>query len=174
MQERVVVVGADFAETGDNAIRAGLHLLGAGAAQTLHVVHLLDVSQALLPPEEPTNTPKARTKALMIESLSRRVDTLAQLDRVEFQEGQVHIEVRHGDVLTGLLAAIRLHRADLAIVGTHGREGLDRWLVGSIAERLVRSAECSVLVARLPRVLERPDECENDTRTAREHERPKA
>jgi hypothetical protein len=73
---------------------------------------------------------------------------IADLESSAYREGQVQVEVRVGEVLPGLLAAIRQHRADLAIVGTHGRHGLERILGGSVAETLVRSAECSVLVAR--------------------------
>jgi nucleotide-binding universal stress UspA family protein len=40
------------------------------------------------------------------------------------------------------------HRADLLVVGTHGRKGLPRLVLGSVAERVVRAAPCPVLVAR--------------------------
>lgn len=40
--------------------------------------------------------------------------------------------------------------ADLIVVGSHGRTGLKRFLLGSVAERVVRLASCSVLVARRP------------------------
>jgi nucleotide-binding universal stress UspA family protein len=38
--------------------------------------------------------------------------------------------------------------ADLVVMGTHGRRGIDRYLLGSVAEKVVRSAECPVLTAR--------------------------
>lgn len=37
---------------------------------------------------------------------------------------------------------------DLVVVGSHGRRGVNRWVIGSVAERIVRHAECSVVVAR--------------------------
>ena len=39
-------------------------------------------------------------------------------------------------------------RADLVVAGTHGRSGLERFVVGSVAERVVRTAPCPVLVVR--------------------------
>jgi nucleotide-binding universal stress UspA family protein len=39
---------------------------------------------------------------------------------------------------------------DLIIIGTHGRKGLDRVLLGSTAERIVRNARCPVLTVRMP------------------------
>jgi universal stress protein A len=41
-------------------------------------------------------------------------------------------------------------RADLVIMGTHGRSGLTRVLLGSVAERVIRFAPCPVLTARKP------------------------
>ncbi len=43
----------------------------------------------------------------------------------------------------------REHGHDLLVVGTHGRRGVQRLLLGSVAERLVREAPCSVLVVRV-------------------------
>lgn len=39
---------------------------------------------------------------------------------------------------------------DLIVMGTHGRRGLDRYLLGSVTERIVRSADQPVLTVRLP------------------------
>jgi nucleotide-binding universal stress UspA family protein len=40
---------------------------------------------------------------------------------------------------------------DLIVMGTHGRTGLERLLLGSVAEKVLRGAQCSVLVAKLPK-----------------------
>ncbi len=40
---------------------------------------------------------------------------------------------------------------DLIVMGTHGRTGLERLLMGSVAEKVLRDAHCSVLVVKLPR-----------------------
>ncbi len=44
--------------------------------------------------------------------------------------------------------AIRRTRADLVVIGTHGRTGLSKMLLGSVAERVVRLASCPVLTIR--------------------------
>ena len=49
---------------------------------------------------------------------------------------------------------------DLIVMGTHGRTGVERLVLGSVAEKVLRDASCSVLVAKLPRgqpVTERGD-----------------
>jgi hypothetical protein len=40
---------------------------------------------------------------------------------------------------------------DLIVMGTHGRTGLERLLMGSVAEQVVRGAPCSVLVVKMPK-----------------------
>jgi nucleotide-binding universal stress UspA family protein len=55
---------------------------------------------------------------------------------------------RHeGDVVGAILACIAEHRADLVVVGTHGRKGIARALQGSIAEGVLRATLIPVLVA---------------------------
>ena len=44
--------------------------------------------------------------------------------------------------------AVRRVRADLLVIGTHGRSGLSKVLLGSVAERVIRVAPCPVLTVR--------------------------
>jgi nucleotide-binding universal stress UspA family protein len=66
----------------------------------------------------------------------------------------------HGNVWGGLSGLIRAHAIDLLVVGTHGRAGVGKLLMGSVAEEIFRQASCPVLTvgpkvfgrARLPLV----------------------
>jgi nucleotide-binding universal stress UspA family protein len=51
----------------------------------------------------------------------------------------------HGDPHREILRAARAKEADLIVMGTHGRTGLSRLFLGSVAERVVRLASCPVL-----------------------------
>jgi nucleotide-binding universal stress UspA family protein len=55
---------------------------------------------------------------------------------------------REGDAATQILAAASAARADLIVMGTHGRTGLAPLVIGSVARNVLRHATCSVLVAR--------------------------
>lgn len=57
-------------------------------------------------------------------------------------------ERRDGDPATEIVAAAKAWRAELIIVGTHGRSGLRRLLMGSVARNVLHHAACSVLVTR--------------------------
>jgi nucleotide-binding universal stress UspA family protein len=57
------------------------------------------------------------------------------------------ILVRRGSPVDVVNEVATAHGAELLVVGTHARRGLSHMLLGSVAERLVRSAPCPVLVA---------------------------
>ena len=57
-------------------------------------------------------------------------------------------ERRDGDAATQILAAANATKADLIVVGSHGRTGLRRLFLGSVARNVLQHAPCSVLVAR--------------------------
>jgi nucleotide-binding universal stress UspA family protein len=65
------------------------------------------------------------------------------------------IPVRHvlleGDPAGEIVRYARDAGIDLIVMGTHGRTGLDRLLMGSVAEKVLRDASCSVLVVKLPK-----------------------
>jgi nucleotide-binding universal stress UspA family protein len=58
---------------------------------------------------------------------------------------RVRAAVGEGAAADAIVRAARRHRAGLVVVGTRGRSGVRRLLLGSVAERVVRSAPCPVL-----------------------------
>jgi len=82
-----------------------------------------------------------------------RLDTrLLALRKELAEDASVRVEMRVG---SGSAAAQIIDVAfdegtDLIVMGTHGRTGLGRWLMGSVAETVVRHARCPVLTLRLP------------------------
>ena len=63
------------------------------------------------------------------------------------------IVVVHGVPFHEILETAKAQLVDLIIMGTHGRTGLQHVLLGSVAEKVVRLAPCSVLVARQPTIV---------------------
>jgi nucleotide-binding universal stress UspA family protein len=65
------------------------------------------------------------------------------------------ISVRHvfleGDPAAEIVRYSREAGIDLIVIGTHGRTGMERILMGSVAEKVLRDAHCSVFVVKLPR-----------------------
>ncbi len=74
----------------------------------------------------------------------------ARLDQVRPADSR--IAVRHrllfGDAAGAILDAAAEEKADLIVMGTHGRSGVSRLLLGSVAEHVLRHAVCPVLTVR--------------------------
>ena len=60
----------------------------------------------------------------------------------------VDTALRRGDPRTAIVDEANERKADLIVIGSHGRTGVRRWLLGSVAEHIVRHAPCSVEVCR--------------------------
>jgi nucleotide-binding universal stress UspA family protein len=69
-------------------------------------------------------------------------------DRLRFAGLAVDAERRDGDAATELISAAAAYNADLIVMGTHGRTGLARLLIGSVARNVLHHASSSVLVVR--------------------------
>jgi nucleotide-binding universal stress UspA family protein len=55
-----------------------------------------------------------------------------------------------GDPVAAIVRTARAEGCDLIVLGTHGRRGLGRLLLGSVAEGVLRSAPCPVLTVKMP------------------------
>jgi len=75
----------------------------------------------------------------VIKSLMDAASAAGVTPRALMVEGDVHEEI---------IGAAEREKADLIIIGTHGRRGLNRLLLGSVAESVARRAPCPVLLIR--------------------------
>ena len=79
-----------------------------------------------------------------IEALDKiAADLKKQFPKVTFQTW-----VKTGEASDVILEMAELHQVERIIVGSHCRKGLERWFVGSVAERVVRGSHASVLVVK--------------------------
>jgi nucleotide-binding universal stress UspA family protein len=63
---------------------------------------------------------------------------------------KAHGAVETGDIRGKILDAAAELGADLIVLGSHGRKGVQRFLLGSVAENVARHAQCSVEIVRVP------------------------
>jgi nucleotide-binding universal stress UspA family protein len=75
-----------------------------------------------------------------------------ELDSFQPQDASTKIErvLKEGDAATEILRMAKEISSDLIVMGTHGRTGLDRLLMGSVAEAVSRQAHCPVLTVKHP------------------------
>jgi nucleotide-binding universal stress UspA family protein len=85
------------------------------------------------------------------EELVRRHQDIASGAEASLRGGGLGTEARvlTGDPRVALVEAARSERADLIVVGSHGRTGIAKLVMGSVASHVVTHAPCSVLVVKL-------------------------
>jgi len=88
--------------------------------------------------------------AAVEEALEREADDALDWARERAEAGGVSIEteVRYGSPHREIVDAVEDVGADAVVLGTHGRRGLDHFLMGSVAERVVRASPVPVLTVR--------------------------
>ena len=76
-----------------------------------------------------------------------------QLESVRPSNSRIPVShvLLEGDPAEEIVAYAADAKVDVIVMGTHGRSGVERLLMGSVAERVLRDAHCSVLVVKLPR-----------------------
>ncbi len=97
-------------------------------------------------------------KNKLLESDKKRIRSAkAYLDGVgEGLSGErvkAHTEVLFGKPVDSLIDYIESHDIDLIVIVTHGRSGVTRWIMGSVAEKLFRSVKISIFIVRAPHLV---------------------
>jgi nucleotide-binding universal stress UspA family protein/CBS domain-containing protein len=131
-----ILVPVDFDENSKTALDLAKQL----AAATDAAVHLMHVIAILLAPGEAASV-----------IVTREDEVKAALEKIAKEQlgGVRHeVHIRSGDTARAIAESARDLRADLIIMPTHGRRGLPRFFLGSVAERVVREAPCPVLTVR--------------------------
>jgi nucleotide-binding universal stress UspA family protein len=130
----------DFSERSDQAFRLACSLARdhGGRVTVLHV----------LPPPMATHSGGVMTP----EPGRLKEECWDLLRRRQSDDGRVPVEhlLTEGSPAEGIVRAAREKQCDLIVMGTHGRTGLGRVLMGSVAEAVVRKAPCAVLTIKVP------------------------
>lgn len=137
-----LVVGIDFFPEAQSALDAACELADQLGAN-LHLVHAAKTTPPLIGREE-IAVPTAFYDSVMREA-ERRISEAAAACRIK---GTVSTEVSTAPAQVALSEVAERLDAELIIIGSHGRTGIKHLLLGSVAERTVRHAPCSVLTFR--------------------------
>ena len=135
-----VLVGTDGSGGSDAALGEAVDLATAAGA-ALHVVTVLESSLLGI---------DVRSASAAEERERRDAELLAAAREQAEDAGVATVEtaVEEGGVVESLNGYAADHDVDLVVVGTHGRTGIDRRLLGSVTEDLLRTADVPVLSVR--------------------------
>jgi nucleotide-binding universal stress UspA family protein len=148
-----VVVGYDFSQSGRAALHRAVTLAGRAPFHVLHVVCVVDPKEAI--PSLPSyNGVDYMYAARVQEALA--IETQHELDLADVRadvRGSVHffVHARIGKAAPEILALAEEVGADLIIVGSKRMTGLERLILGSTSEHVMREAGCTVEIARAKR-----------------------
>jgi nucleotide-binding universal stress UspA family protein len=141
-----VVVAFDFSPQGPAVLARAIALVSRAPFHVLHFVTVIDphLGIAALPRSEPVDYRYAdRVRDLMSEEIKKAFGATPISDEIHF-----FVHARIGKPAQEILDLSKELGADLILIGTHGFTGVERLIMGSTAERVVREAGCPVLVVR--------------------------
>jgi nucleotide-binding universal stress UspA family protein len=147
-----IVVPVDGSETAQKALVTALQM----ARESNGCVHLVHVVEGLTPmAADPYGAYSGDVIEVMRQSGRKILDDALALARSEGVQADTQLFDNFGERLAEVVAdsATRFN-ADLMVVGTHGRRGLGRVLMGSGAEQIIRLSPVPVLVLRSIRTKE--------------------
>jgi nucleotide-binding universal stress UspA family protein len=130
-----IVFATDFSPASANVLLFAVYLAQRFRA-ALHVVNAVEPANYSLPPE----TWHAASEARDLQS--KKVQTTLH---TSYPEIESDVQMWEGTVSQVLTSAIDRDAADLVVLGTHGRTGVGKFLLGSSAEEILRHAPCPVL-----------------------------
>ena len=140
-----ILVATDFSASADTAEAYALKLADQVGA-TVRLVHVFEDPDALsgysemyvpMPPEQ---------RAEILADIRRQLTARASASG----HGSITTDVLTGAAAQAIVKGATAEHCDLIVMGTHGRHGMAHLLMGSVAERVVRTAVCPVLVVPSP------------------------
>ena len=143
---RQILCPIDFSDFSRHSLSHARAIAGqhASTLTLLHVCPLTAVPYALGLPVVPVSVPTAVDLRAVVESMRHfaRTDVGPSV--------ATQFEIGEGDVASEILDRAAAMPSDLIVMGTHGRSGLDRLVLGSVTEKVIRKATCPVLTVPPP------------------------
>jgi len=132
----------DASDPADAAVDAALELAHAEGS-TLCFCHVIDVKETLLRAAK-----DGQDAAPILHEMRDQASALlaAAVSRAHAQQITTRTRIVEEAPIEGILQAARAEEASAIVIGTHGRRGIRRLILGSVAEGVVRHAELPVLV----------------------------
>lgn len=143
-----VVVAYDFSPSAEEAVLRAVELACRAPQHELHVVAAVDprLGLAILPVQHADYEYVERVEMLVTQRL-----VAAFAGRKSASEVQFFVHARLGKPAEQILHLAEEIGADMILIGSHGKTGVERFVLGSVSERVVREAGCPVVVARAKR-----------------------
>lgn len=149
-----ILFATDFSPAADAAIPYAVGLSKRYRAK----LYALHVRPPVINPMTPPETWRSLERAAEIKKEQQKRELVKA-----FQGIQPEILIKEGDLWSNLAEAIQQNKIDLIVIGTRGRSGVRKFVLGSIAEKIFRKASCAVLTIG-PHAVSEPQQSSDFTR----------
>jgi nucleotide-binding universal stress UspA family protein len=139
-----ILMGVDDSKFSGETLRAIVTYFRPENTEVL-VLHVLETNWPTPPQMAPGYAPELEDQKKPANAL---VERIAKELRSAGFKADTAVEV--GDVRESIIDSATEWHADLIVVGSHGQRGVQRFLLGSVAEFVARHAKCSVEIVRSP------------------------
>lgn len=140
-----IVVAFDFSPSSEHALARAIDVVARAPQHELHIVSILDNSGGRLTHQR---SEISYGQADEVHAAIIQRTNAAFAGKPTAAEVEVCVHARIGKPAEEILAVARDVGADLIFIGSHGLTGVERFLIGSVSERVVREAKCPVMVVR--------------------------
>ena len=145
---KTILFPTDFTESSTKVLPYALYLaekLGAKIIVLFVVEELAKYANFYVPHSALDNL-----EAELMESAQKKMESFMEEHLADFS--QAESLVLRGDVAEEIVKTAAEKNVDLIVMGTHGRKGLEKVLLGSVAERVIKNATCPVMTVNPYRV----------------------
>lgn len=143
---KCIVAATDFSGSSREALRTARDLADAIGAR-VHLLHVIP---------DPARMPWGLESGLAFHDLERdwRLHAQRSLEQAREESGfapaRTVLQIAMGDAAQEIVAAARTLRADVIVMGTHGHGFVARFVMGSVADKVLRHADRPVLIVPYP------------------------
>ena len=143
-----ILAPIDFSELSMEAMRGAMELAKDVGAE-VHLVHVIAPHHTFIPLPLATNAEQSRELAREAAMLEQAEEELNRIKKDEFGDSKKVVTFATvGHPVQKLVEYAKQNEIDLIMLATHGRSGAEHFVSGSVTEKVVRGAPCSVLVYR--------------------------
>ena len=140
-----ILLAVDDSQFSVAALNAVIAQISPQGTEVL-VLHVVEPVTLVSPPQmSPDYTPELEIGVREGRELVER-----EVQKLHAAGFKAHGDVRTGDIRGKILDAAAESGVDLIVLGSHGRKGVQRFLLGGVAENVARHAPCSVQIVRIP------------------------
>ena len=139
-----ILVPLDGSELAEQALEPG-RVLAAAMGADLHLLRITTPAHQML---ETSSMKEVFDEIEDKETQDAQAYLRAMYADTPDEHVYIKVEVAQGSVAAGIIDYVEKNAIDMIVMSSHGRTGLQRWVYGSVAEKVLRSACCATMIMR--------------------------